>query len=171
MLLWVTLGGAMARLASILTAGALAALGASGCTGELTDDHVDAIRGQLGAVEFSGAPEIRAMHLDRSELRLDLRLRDATEGWAVMVGLTIPRNARAETEGAGVISLDAPNAHMIGCSGVSDGDWDFDCEPDDLDVRVSPLGHIRFVGTFTSETCEAVPEDEPERVSGEVDLI
>lgn len=160
----------MARLASTLAAAALVALGASGCVGDLTQDHVDSIRGQLGAVAFSGAPEIREVTIDSTELRVDLRLHD--EGWAVMVGIRIPRDTTAEHAGSSAISLQPQNARMVGCSGGSDGSWDFDCEPRDLDVGVSPLGEVRFNAVFTSDTCRSIPpEDPPERVSGEVDLI
>lgn len=162
----------MSRLATILAAAAAVALGASGCAGELTENHVDAVRGQLGAVAFSGTPEIREVRLSATELHLDLRMHDAVEGWAVMVGVTIPRDTSAEHAGSDVISLQTQNAQMVGCSGASDGNWDFDCEPDDLDVRVSPLGYVRFNATFTSDTCRSIPpEDPPEHVAGDVNLI
>jgi len=160
----------MGRFASSLAAIAVVALGATGCAGELTTGrHVDALEGQLGSVAFSGAPEIRELRLTATELHIDLRLSDPATG-AVMVAITVPRDTSAEA--AGTTSYLLQNAQMVGCSGHSDGNWDFDCHPSDLSVDLSPSGRIQFDATYTADDCGSIdPGDPPQSVGGDVNLI
>ena len=157
---------------------------ATGCVGQLetgqdvevADVHVDSIQGALGEVAFDGQPEIREMRLDRGSLHLDLRLADREQNWAVMVALTIPRSRVTDGIEGSRLALRTDEAEMVGCSGPEDGDWDYDCQPDDLNVEVvedKDSLMVDFDGTFTGDGC-TVPygmPPEPQDVGGSVELF
>lgn len=139
-------------------AAALAALLAVGCVGTLGDSEVAHVEGSLGEVSFRGPPEVREVRLDRHELVVDLRIESPTG--AAMVGITIPHEGLGEE-----LVFHSEEARMIGCSGASDGDWDFDCAPQDFYVDLyagkDELG-IDFEARWTQDDCGDVPDDAPE---------
>lgn len=155
---------------------------ASGCVGQMGEEgtHVNSVQGSLGEVSFQGEPEIREVQLSRNELMVDLRIQDLAGNWA-MVQLTIPRGDRDDDVGSTSLALRPDDSGMVGCSGPDDGDWEFDCNPDELDVTVteSPDGdfvRVDFEGDFTNESCgdipyHAPPEGQPVDGSVDVDLI
>lgn len=167
----------MTRLFCMTTAAATILLGGLGCTGHLGEEgsRVDSLGGSLGDATFAGTPELREVRIDRNEVYLDLRLQDEAAGWAVMVGVTIPRDRSAEDVGSTTLALRPEDADLVGCSGPDDGDWDFDCKPDDLSVSVDERGdsvRVDFDGWFSADTCLDLPDDAPDQnVEGSVDLI
>jgi hypothetical protein len=162
----------------LTTALGLALALSTGCVGNLGEEgtHVDSVRGTLGEVSVDGTPEVREVRVDGSELFIDLRIQDAYGNWA-MFALTIPRD-RSSDEVAGSVSLALrpDDAGMVGCSGPDDGDWEFDCVPDDLDVSTEEMPdgtRVDFGGSFTSEGCGDIPYDTPpegEPFEGSVDV-
>jgi len=168
----------------ILAAALTTLLGASGCVGQMGEEgtRVDSVRGSLGDVAVEGTPEIRDVRLSGSELFIDLRIQDTIGNWA-MFQLTIPRDHDRASDEDGVgstsLALRPGDADMLGCSGPDDGDWDFDCHPDTLDVAVGEgedSVQVDFDGEFTSEGCgdipyHAPPEGQDFEGSVDVDLI
>ncbi len=140
-------------------AAAMAALLAVGCVGTLGDAEVARIEGSLGEVSFGGAPEVREVRLDHRELLIDLRIESPTG--AAMVGITIPHEGLDGDE----LVFHPEHASMIGCSGEVDGEWDFDCEPQEFFVDVyggkDELG-LEFEGRWTEDGCRDVPDDAPD---------
>lgn len=156
---------------SLRTAGlALVASLAVGCVGSLDDGGVGRMTGTLGEVSFSGAPELREARLDRRKLRLDLRI--LSPNGAAMVGIEIPH----EGLDGDSIEFRTEDAEIIGCSGEEDGEWDFDCEPQDFFVDVFEGKDnlaVDFEGTWTGE-CRDLPDDAPDQpvdIYVDVDLI
>jgi len=118
----------------------------------------------MGDVSFLGTPEVRETRLNREEFFLDLRLEDEEGNWAVMVGITIPRDRQRGEVGATTLGLRVEDAEMIGCSGLEDGEWDFDCKPELRTVEVADSGDgvtVDFEGWFTAESCHDYPSDAP----------
>lgn len=150
---------------------ALMASLASGCVGTLDDSGVGRIAGSLGEVSFAGTPEVREVRLDGHELHVDLRITGPDGIGAAMVGITIPHEGLDGEE----LVFHTEDARMIGCSGDSDGDWDFDCEPQEFFVDLysgkEELG-LDFEGRWTEHGCHSVPDDAPEGqpVDGYVDV-
>lgn len=151
---------------------ALAASLAVGCVGSLGDTGVGRVEGSLGEVVFGGEPEIREAVLHHDRLVLDLRI-ESPSG-AAMIGITIPHEGLD-----GELVLHPERAEMIGCSGAADGEWDFDCAPQEFFVDTyggkDELG-LEFEGRWTEDDCGGLPDDAPEDgqpVDGylDVDLI
>jgi len=161
------------RVTHVCVGAVMAVAAAAGCTGELgTAGRVDSVAGALGAVEVNGAPEIREVTLNGSELYIDLRLRDAAGRFA-MIGITIPRDRDAESTGTAALALVAEGADLIGCSGDTEGDWDFDCTPEEYSVELRSKAErleVDFTGEFDCETSDP-PADPTVTGSVDVDLI
>ena len=128
-----------------------------GYAGEEAGTQQIMLSGTLGTVDVSSnTPELRELRVDENGIFLDLRIIE--EDQALMVGLRIPRriNERGELE------YMTSRAEMIGCAGPEDGEWDVDCEPDDLTVDVTDNeGNIvvEFEGTFHDCGAPPPPED------------
>jgi len=151
----------------------LALLALGGCVGSLGGSDVDVVRGSLGDVDFNGSPEVREVRIRQNEIFVDLRIEDVDHDWAAMIGLTIPRG---EDLPDGSMNLRTEDAEIIGCSGREDGEWDFDCHPDDY--FVDAYGgkddlRLEFEGTFTDEGCRDLPDDsgdDGQSIDGSVDV-
>lgn len=101
------------------------------------------LMGSLGnVIDFEGVPEVTG-YSDADYMFVDVRTRGV--GWAAMTGLNIfgtlgegqfAVGKRVTVDRDDMWSND-PGMTMIGCSGQLDGDWDYDCQPDDIVLEIA----------------------------------
>ncbi|MBX3269969.1 MAG: hypothetical protein KF729_06890 [Sandaracinaceae bacterium] len=142
----------------VLRAAACAAVLASGCVGALGTSDVARVEGSLGAVSFRGVPEVREVRLTPRELYVDLRIEGASG--AAMVGITVPR---AELDGRTVWQTE--RVAILGCAGPEDGEWAFDCAPQEFFVDAfegKEQLRLDFEARWRRDGCGDVPRDAPD---------
>ena len=125
------------------------AVGACAPSSEVPNSEVPAsvvqpsFKGTLGnVVDFDGVPEVTGFQ-DSGYMFLDVRTRG--NSWAAMTGLhlygVLGEGQFAVGKHLTVNNFDVwsdePRLDMVGCSGYRDGDWDYDCGPDEIDLRIA----------------------------------